>query len=154
GRSFDFDEDGFVTLQTRGEIFRRVDGFEFPLIDDDDELARGGDLGQDVGAENDGVLAGKVVDELAGLDDLLGVEAGGGLIEDQNVRVVNERLSEAHALAISARELADEFVTDVTESTTLGDLVHAAAEVGFRDALDSAGELEVFVDLHFGIERR
>ena len=52
------------------------------------------------------MIAGQAADEIAGLDDLLRVEAGGRLVEDQHFRVVNERLREADALPVALRELA------------------------------------------------
>ena len=53
--------------------------------------------------------------QLAGLDDLLGVEAGGGLVEDQDVGVVDDGLGEADALPVAFGELADQLVADVAE---------------------------------------
>ena len=76
------------------------------LVDDDDALAGLRDLGQDVRAEDDRVVAGEAPDQLARLDDLLRVEAGGRLVEDQHVGVVNQRLGEADALPVALRELA------------------------------------------------
>ena len=93
-------------LQPRGQVVRRVDGDDAALVDDDDALAGLRDLRQDVRAEDDGVIAGEAADEVARLDDLLGVEAGGRLVEDQHFRVVDERLREADALPVALRELA------------------------------------------------
>ena len=52
------------------------------------------------------VLA-ELADRLADLVDLVRVQAGGGLVEDQHVGLVQEHLGHAHPLAIAARELAD-----------------------------------------------
>ena len=76
-------------------------------------------FGQDVGAEDDGVVAGEAVDQLADFDDLLGIEAGGGLVEDQDVGVVDDRLGEADALAVALGELADQLVADVADGAAL-----------------------------------
>ena len=78
---------------------------------DDDHLAAGLlDFGQDVGAENDGVIAGEAGDQLAGFALLFGIEAGGGLIENQHGRVVNDRLGDADALPVAFGKLADDGV--------------------------------------------
>ena len=64
------------------------------------------DLGKDVRAEDDRVIAGQAPDEIARLDDLLRIEAGGRLVEDQDFGVVNERLRQADALPVALRQLA------------------------------------------------
>ena len=93
-------------LQPRGQVLRRVDGDDPALVDDDDALAGLRDLGKDVRAEDDRVVAGEAANQLARLDDLLRVEARGRLVEDQHLRVVNQRLGEADALPVALRELA------------------------------------------------
>ena len=72
-------------LQPRRQVVRRVDGDDAALIDDDDPLAGLADLGQDVRAEDDRVLAAQLLDQAPGLDDLLRVEAGGRLVEDEHI---------------------------------------------------------------------
>ena len=67
-----------------------------------------------MGAQNDGVLAGQRLQQLADLDDLLGVEAGGRLVQNQDVGVVDDGLGQAHALPVALGELADEAVPDLT----------------------------------------
>ena len=79
---------GARALQAVGQVVRRVLRDHPALVDDDDAPAGHRDLGQDVRGEHDGVLAAEALDQLAGLDDLLGVEAGRRLVEDQHVGVV------------------------------------------------------------------
>ena len=52
------------------------------------------------------MIAGELLDELPRFDDLLGVEAGGRLVEDEDVGVVDQRLREADALLVALREPA------------------------------------------------
>ena len=73
-----------------------------------------------------------MLDQFAGLDDLFGVEAGGGLVEHQHVGVVNDGLRQAHALAVALGELADQLVAHVAERATFGHFVHAALDIGAR----------------------
>ena len=76
------------------------------LVDDDDALAGLTDLGKDVRAQDDRVVAAELLDQPARLDDLLRVEAGGRLVEDQHLGVVEQRLREADPLPVALRELA------------------------------------------------
>ena len=55
------------------------------------------------------MIAGQVLDQLTGLDDLLGVEAGGRLVEDEDVGIVDQRLRQADALLVALREPRAQF---------------------------------------------
>ena len=79
-----------------------------PLVDDDDALAGLRDLGKDVRAEDDRVIAGQLLDELPRFDDLLRIESGGRLVEDQDIGIVNERLRQTDALPVAFRQLGAE----------------------------------------------
>ena len=92
--------------QPRGQVVGRVDRDDAALVDDDDALAGLRDLRQDVRAEDDRVVAGEAADQIARLDDLLRVEAGGRLVEDQHLGVVDDRLRQADALPVALRQLA------------------------------------------------
>ena len=61
-------------------------------------------------AENDRVVLAERADEVADFDDLIGVEADGRLVENQNVRVAEQGLRDAYPLAIALGELVDELV--------------------------------------------
>ena len=61
---------------------------------------------------------------LARFVDLLGVEAGGRLVENQHVGVVDDRLRQADALPVAFGQLADQLVPDVGDGAALGDFVH------------------------------
>ena len=76
------------------------------LVDDDDALAGLRHLGEDVRAEDDRVVAGQLLDELARLDDLLRVEAGGRFVEDEHVGIVDQGLGQADALPVALRSFA------------------------------------------------
>ena len=90
----------------------------------------------------------------ADFDDLFGIEAAGGLVEDQDVGVVDDRLGDADALPEALGQLADQLGADVAEGAALDHLVGAAFDIGARDAFELADESEVFDDLHFGVKRR
>ena len=88
-----------------------VGGDKLALADDDDLLADCLHFGEDVGAQDDGVFAGEALDQLARFDDLLRVESGGRLVENQDVGIVNDGLREADALPVAFGELADQLVS-------------------------------------------
>ena len=83
------------------------------------------DLRKDVRAQHDRVVAGEAANQIARLDDLLRVEAGGRLVEDQHVRVVDDRLRQADALPVALRELAAVPVGHVGDARALHHRVDA-----------------------------
>jgi len=56
---FHFERHGFGAAQAIGEVRHRIDGHQLAAVDDDDVLAGMLHFREDVGAENDGVLAGE-----------------------------------------------------------------------------------------------
>ena len=109
---------------------------------------------QNVGAQNDRVVAGQGAEQFADLDDLLGVEAGSGLVEDEYVGVVDDRLGDADALPVALGKLADQLVAHVADGAASQHLVHPAVDVRRADSLELADEIEVLGDLHLGVNRR
>ena len=115
----------FRSAQPRRQVVGRVDRDDVALVDDDDALAGLRDLGQNVRAEDDRVIAGELLDQLARFDDLLRVEAGRRLVEDEHVGVVDERLREADALPVALRQLAAQAVRHVVDARALHHLLDA-----------------------------
>ncbi len=103
----DFDQQRFRTARTILQIADGIGGDELAFVDDDDLLAGLLDLRQDVSAQDDGVVAGETLDQLARFIDLLGIEAGSRLVENQHVGIVNDGLRQADALAVALGELAE-----------------------------------------------
>ena len=54
-------------------------------------------------AENDRMVTGQSSDQVPGFIDLLRVEAGRRFVEDEYIRIVNDRLRKPHALPIALR---------------------------------------------------
>ena len=71
------------------------------LVQDDDVRADGLDLLEDMGREDDRLALAQGADELADLDDLVGVETRRGLVEDEDGRVVEDGLGEPEALPVA-----------------------------------------------------
>jgi hypothetical protein len=60
-------------------------------------------------------LAGEVGEQVAKADALLGVEAGGGFVHDEQLRVVEQRLGDADPLLHPAREAAQRTLPDLSQ---------------------------------------
>ena len=76
------------------------------LLDDDHAVAHGLDLLHDVGGEDDGAGFAELRDQIPDFLELERVEAGGGLVEDEQLRVVQDGLGEADALLVALGEAA------------------------------------------------
>src|SRR5262249_38342982 len=70
-------------------------------VDNDHSTANGFHLGENVRGKQDRVLIAQLLDEREGLADLQGVQASGGLIKNQDGRIVDHGVGQADALAIS-----------------------------------------------------
>src|SRR5262249_43276408 len=107
------------------QVRNGVGSDELALINDDDPFAGLFDFGKDVRAEDDGVIPAKALDQIASFVDLLGVEAGSRLVEDQHIRVVNDGLSQSDALTIPFGQFPKNLIADIRDPATVADKVHA-----------------------------
>ncbi len=132
-----------------------IDRDDFAVINDDDFAAGLFHFREDVGAEDDGVVAGEAGDQLTRFALLFGIETGGRLVENQNRRVVDDGLGDADALAVAFGKLADDGAcgrcqdggSDRSTSST-----RLAMSAGW-DALQLGDEGQVIGNLHLGVER-
>ena len=86
------------------------------MVDDRDAGAQLLELGEDVAADDDRLAErAQLAEQLAQLDPGARVEAGRRLVEEQHLRVVDERVGEAQALLHAAREALDVGVALVAE---------------------------------------
>ena len=83
-----------------------------------------------------------------------GIETGGRLVEDQDVRIVDDRLRQADALPVAFRQLRAQSVRHVGDSDARHHLPDSLAPPGGRHALDPRHEIQILFDRHVGIERR
>ncbi len=129
-----------------------VGSHDAAFVDDQDAVAGGLDLGEDVGREDHGVLLAQLADQRPSLTPLPRVEALGGLVEDHHVGFVDHRLGDADPLPEALGELADDAIGDVGEVGLLdrqADLVGPALAI---DAPQPGDELEVIVDRELAVE--
>ena len=83
------------------QLRRSAEGGQRPFGNDEDLVADGLHLGEDMGAENDSVALSKLLDQISDLDDLNGVKADGRLIQNDDLRPAEQRLRNAHALPVA-----------------------------------------------------
>src|ERR1700722_473161 len=105
-------------------------------------------------AENDGVVAGQPLDQVTGFIDLFGIEARGWFIENQHIRVMDNRLRQTHSLAVAFGEFAQQLIFHIRHKTAVAHVVDALFQFGPGQALQLAYEAQIFDRLHFQVERR
>ena len=88
-------------------------------VHDDDPGARRFDLLQVVRRQDHRVLLAEVRDQRPHFDDLVRIETGSRLIEDQQIRFVDHRLGESHSLLVALRQLEDVLADDAREAAQL-----------------------------------
>ena len=156
---------GGVRIAPEGDFQRRIFG-QFPfqlvgraaghfaaMVDDEQVVAHLLDFGQDVGAEEDGVIFGQRADEGTDLQDLLGVETHGGLIQNEELGEAQQSLGKADALAVALGEVADEPSPDAHDAGHLHDPVGLGAALFAGDFFQPGGEEQVFLAGHIHVER-
>ena len=85
---------------------------------------------------------------------LVGVETVGRFIEDEHLRVVDDRLRETGAMAVTFREGVDALVADRLEEGRLDGLVDCRLDFRSGDAAHLGGEAEEGLHRHVRVERR
>ena len=144
----------FRATHPRCQVVRRVHGYHAALADDDDALAGLTHLGQDVGAQDDRVVAGQVLDELSGFDDLLRVESGSGLVQDQDVRFVDQGLGQADALLVALGQSAALSFGHVGHVNLLHHAVNPRLDFSPGHALNLRNEGQIVAHPHVRVEGR
>lgn len=118
---------------------------ERAVEEDGDFVADVLDVGEEVGGEEDGFAAGgEGADDVLDLARALGVEAGGGFVEDDEVWVVEEGLREADAAGHALGEVADDAVAGFVEADHAQELLGAGADGGGGEVEERAVEAEGF----------
>lgn len=113
-------------------------------------VAQALDFRKNMRREDHAVSVSEFAYQRPGFPDLVGVEAGGGLVHDDDFRIVDDGLGNAHTLLISLGKRADQAPADIFEAT-------APLGLGERDFLYAAQpcrELEIAVDVHVAVKRR
>ena len=69
------------------------------------------------------------LDQVAGLIDLLRIQSRGGLIENQNIRVMDDGLRQPDTLPVSFGESAQQFGFDIGDGATSAGIIDSLCEL-------------------------
>ena len=96
----------------------------------------------------------EALDQAAHFVFLIRVQTIGRLVEDQHVRVMDQRLREAGAVFVAFRQRVDRLIQHAFEETQLDRTMHRALAGVALQAAQFGAEIEKAVDGHVGITRR
>ena len=116
--------------------FRRAVSEKLAVRQYGDLRRNGFHVGNDVSRENHEAFPGKFGEEIAETNAFLGVEASRGLVDNQELWIVQQGLRDAHALAHSAGVAAKGPFRCVREINKRNQLGNAPASVCGRNAFD------------------
>ena len=125
GRAARLHGDRAVQLRHRAQLLGRAVGDDPAAVDDDRARAGGVDFLEDVGRKDDRLLLPELADQVAHLVLLVRIEAVGGLVHDQHLGIVDQRLREAGAVPVALGKRVDRLVQHRLEEAQLHYAVHA-----------------------------
>ena len=125
------------------QTLRVAEGHQFPVGDDEDLVADGLNLRENVGAEDHGVGLAQLSDEVPDLDDLQGVQAHGGLIQNDDLGAAQQGLGDAHPLAVALGQGGDAAVLHVLEPGLGDNLLDLEIQVRAPEAFGLSHEPEI-----------
>ena len=105
---------------------------------------------ENVGAQQDGARLAQRAHQRAHILHLVGIETNRGLVEDQDLWVVDDGLGKAHPLAHAFRQAADQAARPLGHAHQLQHLIHAFAPV--PDAVNLGHEVEITTHRHIAVE--
>lgn len=152
GCAASFDDEAGGAAVFGDEFGGRAVGLEFAGCDDEDAGADLLDLGEDVGGDEHGAVGAEFADERAHLGDLGGVESVGGLVEDEDLGIVQDGRGEADALPVALAEVSDAAGADIAEPAAFDGSVDGGAASGSVEGVEPGAEGEVVRHTHFRIE--
>ena len=142
-----------VAGDERGKVIGLVVGNDLTVVDNENTLADGGNLLQNVGGKNDGSVLAQILDNVSYLDDLLGVETDGGLVKDKYFGVADQSLSQTDTLLITFGKVADKALIVILEADQLADFCHVGLSLEFLYALKIVNKVKVLFYRHIQVER-
>ena len=99
------------------------------------------------------MLLPEILDQIAHLPDLVGIEAAGGLVENEQIGFVDERVREPDALPVTFRKRADDFFLNLFQPAQLLHIADAFRDPAVRNAFQRRAVIEILSDAHVVIER-
>ena len=132
----------------------RVIRHDATAIDDDGTLTERLDFREDVSREDHCPVFGQPLNERANAHELLRIEATRGLVQNQDLWVVNDGLRESNALAIALREGTEEAGLPTSQTDLLHDGADSPHALGTLNPSDVGDKSQVFSDAEVFVERR
>ena len=126
-------------------------GDESTVGDESDVGGRRLDIGDDMRGEDHDALAGELREQVAETDALFGVESGRGLIDDEKLWIVEQRLSDADSLLHSSGKASQRATAHIGEVHQVQELVDAPPRCGRVQAFDGGKVLEELLRIQVGI---
>ena len=138
------------------ERLRRAGGDDLAVVDDPEVVGELVGLLEVLGRQEDGhpLVPGETRDLVPERAAALDVEAGGGLIEEEDARAVKQGERQVEAALHPARVAADLAVRGIREADPLDQLVAALGPLGLRHAVEPALKLHVLAPRQQQVERR
>ena len=148
-RCGELDFDGGVGQRLFLNLARRADGDDAAFIDDGHAVAELLGFFDVVGGQQDGaLLAAQVQDEFVDFEAGLGVESGGGLVEEEDLRIVEHGERQGQALLLPAGEFGVLRVALLPELEALQELIaiHGAGVEGGEE-LHGLADFELLLEV-------
>ena len=139
---------------TPQELDERGVGGELTVDEHHDPITDGLDLLEDVGREDDRRVLGEPLDEGADLENLDRIEAVRGLVEDEDLGLVQDRLGEPDTLTVALGELRDRPDQVLAQARGEHGLLHRGDPLFDGDAPELRHHEQILLDEHFRVERR
>lgn len=136
------------------QVVRGVAGHQPAPGDNHDLLAYRPHLGQDMAAEDDGVLLPQLPDQIPDLDDLDGVQAHGGFVQDHHLGVAQQGLGNANPLFVALGQVLDQPVLYALDLRDLHGVLELPLPVLPADALGLGHEAQIFQRGHIQVKGR
>ncbi len=145
---------GIAGGEDAAQVFQPVEGHQPALVDDQHLVADRLDLREDVGADDHGVVLPQVLDQRPHFDDLGRVQAHGRLVQDDDLRVADQGLGDAHPLAVALGQVLDQLLADLLDVGLLDGPLDLRLHVPAAQALGPGHEMQVFIDRLLHVQGR
>ena len=122
--------------------------------DHDDLVTDGLDLGKDVRAEDHRVGPSQLTDQVADLNDLERIQPHRGLIQDNDLRVSQQRLGNTHPLPVALGQSGDPAAPHLLYSSLLHDLLYLVLQLQTMQPFGLPHETQVLLRGFVHIQRR
>jgi hypothetical protein len=145
---------GVVIARTRFQLTRRFVRHQPALRNDHCTCADRVHFFEDVSGDDDDLVLAQIVDQSPDFVFLIRIQAVGRFIENQHLRVMEQRLSESHTSPKSFRQGLDDLVGHRSQRQTFGHRGCALPSLFAAKIADVGHEIQEFGDGHLTVARR